>query len=232
MRTSALPRWVRDTIRILLVLTIFGTVAFFASLPSVREFFSIEHLRRDFQERGLTGYLIFISVGGLAVGLGIPRLWVSAIAGGLYGAVLGSTLGQIASMIGAVITFYIARILLRDIVLRRMPARMRIWYQRFNENGFRWLFYIRLFPIANATVTNLVGGISQVTFLQFLLATFLGYLPETIIFAVFGSSAAKKDYVQFAVAAVCLVLFIVGERLYQRYRKLRGGQDAGDEDAE
>jgi uncharacterized membrane protein YdjX (TVP38/TMEM64 family) len=192
------------------------------SLPHVREqVLDIDHVRASLRQSGQWGLLLFTLVSGLAVGLGVPRLWVSAFAGALFGAVLGTIVGQLASMCGAIITFYIARLLLRSVLLRRMPDRLRVWYDRFNKHGFFWLFYIRLFPFANATVTNLVGGVSQVSLKTFLLATFLGYLPETIIFAVFGSSAAKSDYVQFAVALVAILIFLVFERSWQYVRNRR-----------
>ncbi|MCX7625559.1 MAG: VTT domain-containing protein [Candidatus Sumerlaeaceae bacterium] len=216
-------RLVKDAIRVAIVCAIFGATAYVLSIPHVREeILDIAHVRNSLRAAGPAGMLFFIGISGLAVGFGVPRLWVSALAGGLYGAILGTVTGQVASMIGAIITFYIARLLLRSVLLRRMPAKMYVWYERFNKHGFFWLFYIRLFPFANATVTNLVGGVSQVSLRTFLLATFLGYLPETAIFAVFGSSAAKKDYVQFAVAFAALVAFLTIERFWQYLRK-RGG---------
>ncbi|MGB9692701.1 MAG: TVP38/TMEM64 family protein, partial [Candidatus Sumerlaeaceae bacterium] len=189
-------------------------------------------VRNLIQSRGQTGLLLFIAVAALVIGLGVPRLWVSALAGGLFGASMGTVVGQLASILGAIITFYIARFILRSVLVRRMPPRMRVWYDRINRRGFFWLFYIRLFPFANATVTNLIGGVSQVSLGTFLIATFLGYLPETIIFAIFGSSAAKKDSVQFAIAFGALVVFLAIERTWQYLRKRRGALAQEEELAE
>jgi uncharacterized membrane protein YdjX (TVP38/TMEM64 family) len=226
-------RWLKDALRILLVAAIFGTTAYVLSLPQVRtEFFDVAHVRNLIQSRGQTGLLLFIAVAALVIGLGVPRLWVSALAGGLFGASMGTVVGQLASTLGAIITFYIARFILRSVLVRRMPPRMRVWYDRINRRGFFWLFYIRLFPFANATVTNLIGGVSQVSLGTFLIATFLGYLPETIIFAIFGSSAAKKDSVQFAIAFGALVVFLAIERTWQYLRKRRGALAQEEELAE
>ncbi len=215
-------RWLKDAFRIAIVAAIFGTTAYLLSLPQVRaEFFDVDHVRSLIRAHGPGGILLFISLTALAIGFGVPRLWVSALAGGLFGAVLGTVVGQIASMLGAIITFSIARLLLRSVVVRRMPSQLRVWYDRFNKHGFFWLFYIRLFPFANATVTNVIGGVAQVSFWTFLVATFLGYLPETLIFAIFGSSAAKKDALQFFIALVALIVFLGVERLWQYARKRR-----------
>lgn len=220
-------RLFKDTLRVAIVCAIFGATAYVLSVPKVREqVLDIEHVRQALRATGPAGIVLFICLSGFAVGLGVPRLWVSALAGGLFGAVLGTVTGQLASMIGAVITFYIARFLLRGVLLRRMTPKMHVWYERFNKHSFFWLFYIRLFPFANATVTNIIGGVSQVSLGTFLLATFLGYLPETVIFAVFGSSAAKKDYLQFSIAFAALVCFMAFERLWQYLRRRRDVEDS------
>jgi uncharacterized membrane protein YdjX (TVP38/TMEM64 family) len=217
-----ISRTLKDIARVFLLLAIFGLTAYVLSIPSVKqELFDINRTRALILGRGFTGTLLFVLISGLAVGLGVPRLWVSALAGGLFGAFAGTCVGQLASILGAIITFYVSRYLLRSIVIRRMPERFRVWYDRFNRHGFFWLFYIRLFPFANATVTNIVGGVSQVSFKTFLAATFLGYLPETVIFAMFGSSAAKQNWLQFAIAFTLLLLFLAGERLWQRSRRKR-----------
>lgn len=216
-------RWLKDVLRVGAVVALFGTTAYLLSLPQVREeLLNVEHVRSRLQEFGPMAKVVFLGLGAFATGIGVPRLWISAIAGGLFGATWGSIIGQLASIIGALVTFFLARLLLRTVVNRRMPAWMRVWYHRFNEHGFFWLFYIRLFPFANATVTNVIGGVSRVPVTTFLVATFLGYLPETIIFAMFGSSAAKKDWLQFVMAAVCLIVFLVGERVWQMLRRRRG----------
>ncbi len=216
------PRLLKDLLRVAVVGILFGTVAYLLSLPSVREqYLDIGHIRAWLRNRGWWGIAEFTLVCSLATGLGVPRLWVSALAGGLFGAVLGTVIGQTASILGAVITFTIARIMLRSVVLRRMPPAMRIWYDRFNKHGFFWLFYIRLFPFANATVTNILGGVSQVSLGTFLAATFLGYLPETVIFAIFGSSAAKKDALQFSIAFGAFLIFLLAELTWQFLRRRR-----------
>jgi uncharacterized membrane protein YdjX (TVP38/TMEM64 family) len=215
-----LHRLLKDLARVLTVVVIFGTTAYVLSLPAVREqYLDVAHAREYLRTQGNAGIITFTAVTAVATGLGVPRLWISALAGALFGATMGTAVAQVASLLGAIITFYIARILLRSVVLRRMPERLHVWYERFNTHGFFWLFYIRLFPFANATVTNMIGGVSKVSLTTFLAATFLGYLPETLIFAIFGSSAVKKDAVQFGIAVAALAVFLLAERMWQYFRK-------------
>ena len=215
-----------DIGRILIVIVLFGGIAYTLQLPSVREQLNVEHLRQHFQGRGLRGWLAFTGFGALVSSVGIPRLWVSAGAGMLYGALEGTIVGQIASLLGAILNFFFARLLLRGPIKRRMPARMKVWYDRFNEDGFRYLLYLRLFPLSNAMVTNLIGGISRIKLSAFLLATFIGYLPLTIVFALFGSSAAKQNWLQLAIGGVFFLIVVGARRFMPAPPKREGDPDA------
>ena len=220
-----------DLARVALVLLIFGGVAYALTLPAVREQIDVGKVRGWVQGHGLRGALIFILLSSCLTGIGIPRLWISTASGAIFGAVLGTIIGHFSSMVGATLNFYIARFLLRGVIERRMPVRMRIWIDRFSQNGFRWLLYMRLFPLSNATVTNCVGGISRMTYGQFFAATFLGYTPLTLVFALFGSSAAKHNYWQLAFGGIILVVVLVGRSIYEKRKGRLADADGAAEQA-
>lgn len=205
-----------DIARLLGVVAAFALIAYLLHLPAVRAQLDVRNMREHFQDRGVRGALLFLLVSGALTGIGIPRIWISVAAGALFGAVVGTLLGHLGSILGASLNFFLARSLLRGPVRRRMPARMKVWYKRFNENGFRWLLVLRLFPLSNATLTNCIGGISKMKYPAFLGATFIGYLPLTIVFALFGSSAAKRDWMQLVVAAGIFLLVVVGRSSFRR----------------
>ena len=217
-----------DILRVVVVVLLFAVVAVVMDTPGVTEFFDIEHLRGALQGKGLRGNLAFVAIACAVTAVGIPRLWISVAAGSLYGAVEGSIMAQLASLVGAVLNFYFVRLMLRGPITRRMTPRMWHWYNRFNENGFRWLLYLRLFPLSNATVTNTIGGISRMRTRDFLAATFIGYLPLTIVFALFGSSVAKRDTLQLAIAGAIFLAVLVGRWAYEKHRRRGGSPDDGD----
>lgn len=205
---------------------LFAAVAVAMDTPAVTRFLDINVLRAALQDKGLRGNLLFVGIACAVTAVGIPRLWISVAAGSLYGAVEGGVMAQLASLVGAMLNFYFVRLMLRGPVTRRMTPRMRRWYDRFNENGFRWLLYLRLFPLSNATLTNSIGGISRMRTRDFLAATFIGYLPLTIVFALFGSSAAKQDVLQLAIGGAIFLAVLVGRWLYERNQR----DDAAEDD--
>ncbi len=219
MKPGKRSKLVNDILRIVGVTVFFAVVAYVLQLPYVRtEILDIQQWRTFSQSYGRAGQLVLVGIFGLATGCGIPRLWISAAAGALYGAVVGSVLAQVATLLGATINFFIGRWALRGPFKRLLSGRFKVWYDRFGENGFRWIFYVRLFPLGNATLVNLVSGASKVRYLDFLAATFLGYLPFTIVFALFGSSAAKHKTSQLILGTVLFTLVVFGRWLFRRLR--------------
>lgn len=207
----------RDLFRLVLVVVFFAGVAWLLQHPYIQaELFDIARIRQHVQGTGLRGVLWFTAIGSITSAIGLPRLWVSAVAGTLYGAVFGTFIGMVASLLGSTYDFFLGRTLLRSTIERRMPVRMRRWYELFNKYDFRAILYMRLFPLANATLTNLLGGVSRMTYSSFISATFLGFIPFTVVFATLGSSAAKRSGLQMALGMGLFLAVLVCQWLWTR----------------
>ncbi len=208
----------KDFLRIGLVLLAFSSMGYILSLRSVQEeYLNLQRLRENLQDTGFRGMMAFIGLGGILTAVGVPRLWISALAGLLYGAILGTSMGLGASLLGATFGFLFARWVLRGPLKRRMPRRLVPWYERFNRNGFRYMLVMRLFPFSVAFLTNLLGGVSRISYPAFLAATTIGYLPLTIVFALFGKGATGQGYSQLLLGALLMAIVIVGERFLRRH---------------
>ena len=208
----------KDICSIVIITLFFGIAAYFFHLPYVRqEAFDILKWHTFSRNFGLSGVLVFGCALAFVNACGFPRVWICAIAGALHGAYLGILISQIATLLGATLNFFIAKWLLQGPIKRRLTGRFKIWYDHFGENGFFWVLYIRLFPLGNATLTNLISGASRMRFLDFLTATFLGYLPLTIIFAFFGSSASQNKPLHLVVGAVLFTALAAGQWIYRKH---------------
>jgi uncharacterized membrane protein YdjX (TVP38/TMEM64 family) len=212
--------WKKDALRILIVVSIFVTALFVLHLEPVREnLLDITKLRDSLHpdDRPVTqlcSSLLFILFGSLLIGIGMPRLLVSAAGGGVFGALLGTILALVASVLGSLITYVAGRSLLGSVVRRRLGK-----YSRFTrlqahlaENAFLYTLSLRLFPFSNTTVASLACGSCKVPIGPYILASLLGFLPLTIVFAVFGSGAAKADEVQIGLGIIFLLLVIIIQR--------------------
>lgn len=149
--------------------------------------------------------LLFLLAGGALITLGVPRLWVSGVAGAIYGVVIGVVLALGSSMIGAAMVYAVGRFLLAKVVQRRAQGRLAVWSCRFRENGFWWVLYGRLFPFSNASIKSLLCGSCRVPFRPYLAASFLGFIPLTLVFVAFGSGGTAKANLQQVLLGFCLL---------------------------
>ena len=157
--------------------------------------------------------VLFVGTFGLLIGVGLPRLWVSAIAGAAFGAMEGALLALAASVIGATIVYRIGRSLLADLLKKRFARHFSIWQTRFQQNAFWWVLYMRLFPLSNATLAGLVCGACRLPAKPYLAGSLLGFIPLTVVFAVFGSGGAEGNFYQIALGTLLLLLAVGGRKL-------------------
>lgn len=208
----------KDILKLSAVVLLFTAIAYIFYLNK-DQLKNPEYFREMIQRDYSLGVLFFLAVGSLAGGFGIPRLLISGAAGMLFGAFAGTFFGLAASLLGATVNFFWARLFMRNMMIRRLPQKMKPWYDRFNQNGFRYMLYLRLFPLSNSTATNTLGGISQMKYLTFIASTFIGWIPLGIIAATFGSSAAKQDKSQLIYGIVFFVTFFIIENLIRKFAK-------------
>ena len=201
-----------DIGKIVALALVFVALAMILKSEAVRGYFDIATWRQTLQEGDFAGgrtlgAFLFVFLGGAAISLGLPRIWVAALGGAVYGAVLGSLLAICSALIGAAAVYEVGRLFLRDVVNRRVGGRLEVWRDRFQENGFWWVLYGRLFPFSNSTAKSLLCGSCDVPFLPYIVASFIGFIPHTVIFAVFGSGGAKANLQQI-VLGFCLMLLV------------------------
>lgn len=220
----------KDVLRVALVVLFFLTIAVILQNPAVRAtLFDIEHLRETLHpDRSLVdrlfAYLVFLVAGGLLCGVGFPRLWLSAVAGALFGALIGTPVALAATLAGAALTHFLGRSMLRSMVRARFSERFEKWDQRLQRHPFKWVLNARLFPLSNMVVTSLLFGACKVPMAPYLAASALGFLPFTIVFALFGSSAAKGDISQLLWGLLLFLTAVLIQRSYTRLTARSGGE--------
>lgn len=221
--------------RVLLIASVFVVVGFILN-KNIGDVHSAEELGQRIRavlhppgsfSGQLKSYTLFILGSAFLVGLGMPR-WISAFAGGmLYGAVLGTGLALLAALAGASVTYFIARSMLSSTVRSILGKRYRPMKDRFQRNAFGYTLHLRLFPISNATLTSLACGACRVPFSKYTLANIIGFVPQTIIFALFGSGAIKGSSSQFAIGVALYILLVLMHWAYRsRSKRLRLAETA------
>lgn len=161
--------------------------------------------------------LLFAVVFSLLIGVGLPRLWVSAIAGALFGTLWGTLLALVATLAGAAIVYSVGRAVLAGMVRRLMGPRLATWQVRFEANAFWWVLYMRLFPLSNATLAGLLCGACRISLRAYLAGSFLGFIPLTVVFAIFGNGGARGNLYLVGLGAILLATAVGGRKFLTRF---------------
>jgi len=191
---------------ILLIFTI-GAFWYFFKHTSIGEALqNYEWVRLKITESGPWGPLILILAGSISIACGFPRLAFSAIAGFVSGFFMGSIVGLAATMVACLITFYYAKSMGRSFVEKRFSNRIQRFEKLLSKNSFLVTLVVRLFPVGNNLITNLLAGVSSVRPVPYFLASLTGYIPQTLIFALVGSGIRKETWLR---GTLSLALFFI-----------------------
>jgi uncharacterized membrane protein YdjX (TVP38/TMEM64 family) len=117
------------------------------------------------------------------------------------------------------LAFYYARLLGRAFVHGRFPDKVRRLDEFLGRHPFMMALLIRLLPVGHNLSTNLIAGVSSVRALPFVAGSGLGYLPQTLVFALAGSGVHLDPAWRIGSAvALFLLSAILGVWLFRRFR--------------
>ncbi|NOG70773.1 TVP38/TMEM64 family protein [Roseicella sp. DB1501] len=182
-----------------------------------------EWVDRYIRDRGLLGETLFLLVGAAACAVGLPRQGVAFLGGYAFGAVIGGGLGLVAQLLGCALSFAWARLVGRAWAERRLAGRfgrrLRALRDTLAASPFDTTLALRLLPVGNNLALNLLAGMAGIAAMPFLAASALGYLPQTVVFALLGKGVRVDGAWQIALAAAMLAGSVwLGLRLLRRHR--------------
>ena len=174
---------------ILLTGVLAGSLWMLYSTPWTRNmtFGNVSRFREWLNQWGGWSWAGFVIIGAALVSVGFPRVALAAAGGALFGVALGTLWAQIATILAAVPIFYFTRFFGRDLVLRKMGNRFQRLDQLLAKHGFMVILLIRVCPVGNNFIASYLAGVTAIPFRKYISASFLGYLPESLIFALLGS---------------------------------------------
>lgn len=155
---------------------------------------------------------------------------ILALAGGLsFGLVGGSIYTVVGAIINSSIMFWMAKLLARDMVRWYLEDKMpEKWWNRFmnvgRKDGFFIVFVCRLIPVMPYNVINYASGLTDISFVSYSLATFLGILPGTVIFLNVGDKAMDVGSPEFIWSIVFVLILTVTSVVLGKYISKRADE--------
>jgi len=133
-----------------------------------------------------------ISVFCLAAFIGMPQ-WV-LITGAViaFGPFYGAAYSWMATMISAVLDFYVGRKVGAERLRRFGGELVNRISELVRRKGFVTSFLVRLVPTGPFVIVNMAAGVSRMKFLSFIAGTGLGILPKILIVALVGQGMIQS----------------------------------------
>lgn len=160
---------------------------------------------------------VFVLAEVAAIVLSLPvGMWLTVLAGFLFGTWLGTAAVNVAATAGAVLAFLLARYVFAGPFRRAAAARPRLGRavaavdRGVRDHGAYYVLLLRLTPVVPFWLVNLGLALTPVRVRAFWWATQLGTLPATLVTAHAGASLAEitsfRDVLSWDVlAALCLL---------------------------
>ena len=169
---------------------------------------------------GWTGGILFFLTGIAFTAVGFPRQVLAFLAGYAFDFLLGTGVALLATVFGAVIAFQYARFRGRTFLLHRFLHKIKKIDDFLAGNTILMTVVLRLSPFTNNLATNLAGGVSGVRRTPFFLGSSLGYLPQTLIFALLGSGFLLDPMIRTGLSVGLFILSsFLGVWLWRRFRR-------------
>ena len=135
----------------------------------------------------IAALLVYCAIYMLVVALSLPGAAILSIAGGfVFGWVLSGTITIFAATIGSVIVFQIVKTSLGTSIAERAGPFVQKLSNGFKRDAFNYLIFLRLVPAFPFFAVNAVAGLAGVDFRTYTIATFIGIIPGSFVFAWIG----------------------------------------------
>jgi uncharacterized membrane protein YdjX (TVP38/TMEM64 family) len=139
--------------------------------------------------------LLFVAAYVVIVAFSLPGAAIATLTGGfLFGTWAGTVINITGATLGAVVIFLAARMGLGDKLKARMEASdgmIAKIKKGIDENQWSMLFFIRLVPAVPFFVANLIPAFLGVPLYRFVISTFVGIIPGSLVFTSVGAGLGE-----------------------------------------
>ena len=139
----------------------------------------------------VTGALVFMVLYTVTTVFLVPGSILTLAAGAIFGVVKGTVFVSLGSTVGATVAFFIGRYFARDWVSQKIAGRPRFAAidDAIGREGWKIVGLLRLSPVVPFSLSNYFYGITKVRPVGYVLSSWIGMLPGTLMYVYLGSLA-------------------------------------------
>ena len=141
------------------------------------------------QGLGIWGPVFVVSFYMIACVFFLPGSILTLATGFIFKVVIGTITVSIGATLGACAAFWVGRTIARDWISRKVAKNEKFTAidNAVGRQGFKIVLLTRLSPIFPFNLLNYAFGLTQVSFWQYALASWLGMLPGTVMYVYLGA---------------------------------------------
>ncbi len=181
-----------------------------------RDSFDAAALEQWVQDAGSAGPVVFMLVYALGTVFFLPGSVLTLAGGAIFGPVWGTVYNLTGATLGAALSFVIARNLAADWVEQKTGGRMKQLVVGVENEGWRFVAFVRLVPLFPFNLLNYALGITRIKFSHYVIATYVFMLPGAIAYTYLGYVAREavagegdvQRYIQMGVMATALLAVV------------------------
>lgn len=186
---------------IVLAVVVTGIAAFY--FFDGARYLSIPRFRNWVEQQPVIAAAAYFAIYVLLCSLPVAAL-LTVMGGAVFGLWWGLLLVSFASTLGASLSFFISRLLLRDWVQARFGNYLKTINEGVEREGAFYLFSLRLIPAFPFFAINLVFGLTPMKLWTFYWVSQIGMLAGTAVYVNFGAQlgAQLADTEEFSLSGI------------------------------
>lgn len=179
---------------LLLVLALIFIFAF--RLDQYLSFVALEKYHNQLQawteQHYVLAVCLFMIIYIIVVAISLPGATFLTIVGGfLFGYLWGTVYVVISATIGACLIFVAVKTALGEVLEQKARGWVRRLEHGFQKNALNYLLFLRLVPLFPFFIVNIVPALLGVRFREFVLATFFGIIPGSLVYVLVGNGLGE-----------------------------------------
>lgn len=168
---------------------------------------------------GIKGTVVLFLCFALLSSIGLPRQISAFTCGYSLGLTEGVIIATLAVTLGCYLTVLFSSRFLQKLVLNKYPKQQSVIVNFLSEQLIYKATIIRILPLGSNFLTNIIAGACKLNHQQFVLGSFIGFIPQMIIFTLAGTGIRLANNTHIIAS---ITLFVIAAALslwlYKRHK--------------
>lgn len=192
-----------------------------------RDQLSVEQLTGWVRQLGWLAPLVFIACYAAATVFFLPGLLFTLAGGVLFGPLYGTLYNLAGATIGATLAFLTARYIAYDWVTQRTGNRLQQLLKGVEEEGWRFVAFVRLVPLFPFNLLNYALGLTRLRLSHYIITSFIFMAPGGAAYTYLGYAGREvagggENFIKKALLALAVIATIAfASRILMRIRRNR-----------